>query len=98
MPLFGVFHLVAMAIKSKFQIYNDIYIYIQIYMYLYVWSFSGLFSASFITEGHIDINSFCWAWVRIVVNRELEYNYYSKEVRKGWNEARCNGLWMVEVD
>jgi hypothetical protein len=32
-----------------------------------------------------------------MVNMELEDNYYSKEVHKGWKEARCDGLWCVEV-
>jgi hypothetical protein len=31
-----------------------------------------------------------------VVNRED--NHYSEEIRKGWREARYNGLWCVEVD
>ena len=39
-----------------------------------------------------------WDWVGTMVNRELEDNNYSEEVRKGWKEARCNGLRSVEVD
>jgi hypothetical protein len=44
------------------------------------------------------LNHFCWTWVGIVVNGELEYNYNSVEIRKDWKEARCNGLSNVEVD
>jgi hypothetical protein len=33
-----------------------------------------------------------------MVNRELEDNDFSEEVRKNWKEARCNGLWGEEVD
>jgi hypothetical protein len=33
-----------------------------------------------------------------VVDRELDDNYYSEEVLKGWKEAQCNGLRSVEVD
>ena len=54
------------------------------------------FSVSFITKGQID--SFLWAWVGPVVNGQLEYNHYIEEVRKGWKEARCNGIWSVEVN
>jgi hypothetical protein len=42
--------------------------------------------------------TFCWTWVGTVVIRELEYNYYSEDVRKGCKEASCNGLRSVEVD
>jgi hypothetical protein len=40
----------------------------------------------------------CSAWVGTIANRELEDNYYSEEVQKGWKEARCSGFWSVEVD
>jgi hypothetical protein len=33
-----------------------------------------------------------------MINREPEYSYYSEELRKGWKEPQCNGLWSVEVD
>jgi hypothetical protein len=36
--------------------------------------------------------------VGIMVNSEVEDNKYSKELCKGWKEARYNGLWSVEVD
>ena len=39
-----------------------------------------------------------WDWVGAMVNRELEDNNYSEEVRKGWKEARCNGFRSVEDD
>jgi hypothetical protein len=31
--------------------------------------------------------NFSWAWVETVVNRKLEDNCYSEEVRKGWKEV-----------
>ena len=44
------------------------------------------------------MSHFWWDWVGTVVDRELDDNYYSEEVRKGWKEAQCNGLRSVEVD
>ena len=35
---------------------------------------------------------FFWAWIGTTINRELEDNYYSEEVRKDCKVARCNGL------
>jgi hypothetical protein len=41
---------------------------------------------------------FCWDWVGTMVDRELDDNDYSEEVRKGWKGARCidlmgYGMW-----
>ena len=44
------------------------------------------------------MSHFWWDWVGTVVDTELDDNYYSEEVRKGWKEAQCNGLRSVEVD
>ena len=41
---------------------------------------------------------FCWDWVGTMVDRELDDNNYSEEARKGWKEARFNGLRSLEVD
>jgi hypothetical protein len=32
-----------------------------------------------------------------MVNRELDDDHYSEEVRKGWKDSRCYGLWSVKV-
>ena len=44
------------------------------------------------------MSHFWWDWIGTVVDWELDDDYYSEEVRKGWKEAQCNGLRSVEVD
>jgi hypothetical protein len=45
-----------------------------------------------------ELSHFWWDWVGTVVDRELDDNYYSEEVRKCWKDAQCYGLRSVEVD
>ena len=56
----------------------------------------SLLSAWFITEGQIDsfLLDLGREYGKLGTGRQLS----REEVRKGWKEARCNGIWSVEVN
>jgi hypothetical protein len=57
-------------------------------------SMLSLFSAWFITEGQIDsfLLDLGRDYSKLGTGRQLS----REEVRKGWKEARCNGIWIME--